>query len=320
MRVYALVLCALFALTSPAGAQEDTPARLQNLPDEQALSDHFPPIALTNGISGRALVRCEVAADGDSDCSVIEADPADWGFGDAAARLSENWRFTPATANGSAVESTRDVTVRFPNQVAEPLIIYPELHVRGVRGNVAADEDGARFYPQRAHVEGMTGRALIACAARSDRSLDCAVEREAPEGFGFGEAAVRIISNSLPADSPGRAPNAAFRAAIQFDFRAESEGDNPSRWERRPLEHDIANHYPRDQLLAGVGGRVMLGCRIRANRTLNCDVLEEEPGGVGFGAAAVVISREFLLSGDFFGQPGLAENDRITMPIRFVAP
>jgi hypothetical protein len=233
--------------------------------------------------------------------------------------LSHDWRFTPATTNGSAVASTRNIVVNFPNALPEPLIIYPELHVQAEPNNAASADDGARFYPERARVEGVTGRALVACAARSNRTIECTVEREAPEGFGFGEAAVRILSTGLPADSPARGPHMSFRATVQFDFRAENDGDTASRWERRPLAHDIGAHYPRDQLLAGVDGLVMLGCRIRANRRLNCEVLQEEPGGAGFGAAAVVISREFLLSAAAFGQPGMAENDRITLPIRFVA-
>lgn len=314
----ALAWFALVALTSVAWAEEDTPARVLNPPDEQTLSDYFPPAALTNGISGSAVVRCVVAPSGDSDCSVAQEDPVGWRFGDAATRLSRSWRFSPAMADGNPVASTREITVRFPNRGAEALIIYPELHVQAIRGNaVSVSEDDTRFYPHRAHVESVTGRALVACAARSDRTIDCAIERETPEGYGFGDAAVRILSNNLPPDSPVRALNISFRAAVQFDFRTDDEDESAPRWERRPVGRDLARHYPRDQLLAGVSGDVMLGCRIRANRTLDCQVLEEEPRGVGFGPAAIRVSREFLLSANWFGQPGLAENDRITLPIRF---
>ena len=53
-------------------------------------------------------------------------------------------------------------------------------------------QDFARNYPRRAMDESVSGRALLDCLVASDGLLTCAVVSETPEGYGFGEAALRV--------------------------------------------------------------------------------------------------------------------------------
>ncbi|AYV45811.1 hypothetical protein CFHF_11640 [Caulobacter flavus] len=51
----------------------------------------------------------------------------------------------------------------------------------------------ARYYPERAQREEIGGSATILCkVGDKGRLTDCQATREAPEGYGFGKAAVRL--------------------------------------------------------------------------------------------------------------------------------
>lgn len=51
--------------------------------------------------------------------------------------------------------------------------------------------------------------------------------------------------------------------------------------------------YPRDALEQGVGGTATLACTIREDGALTCEVAQESPQGMGFGEAALVLSRDW---------------------------
>lgn len=54
-------------------------------------------------------------------------------------------------------------------------------------------EDLSRFFPQRAADEYVGGKATIVCTVNADgRLIDCVVDRETPEGYGFGDAALSL--------------------------------------------------------------------------------------------------------------------------------
>ncbi|MBX9746024.1 MAG: energy transducer TonB [Hyphomonadaceae bacterium] len=52
--------------------------------------------------------------------------------------------------------------------------------------------DFARYYPPRAMEIGRSGTAVLFCVVRDDYGLDCSLAYEGPQGWGFGEAALRI--------------------------------------------------------------------------------------------------------------------------------
>lgn len=54
-------------------------------------------------------------------------------------------------------------------------------------------EDMAKFYPEKALDIGKEGGAVLECTVKKDRSLvNCTVASETPEGFGFGDAALKL--------------------------------------------------------------------------------------------------------------------------------
>lgn len=74
-------------------------------------------------------------------------------------------------------------------------------------------------YPVQALQLGLSGRVVVRCTARSDGApVNCQVVSEDPAGYGFGEAAVRIVERGrlAPLTIDGAATNATFQVTIPF--------------------------------------------------------------------------------------------------------
>lgn len=72
----------------------------QERPTAQHFARYFPPRALEASVSGAAMLSCLVNAHRELECVVESETPAGYGFGEAALRLSENFRLAPQTAYG----------------------------------------------------------------------------------------------------------------------------------------------------------------------------------------------------------------------------
>ena len=64
-------------------------------------------------------------------------------------------------------------------------------------------------------------------------------------------------------------------------------------WTQRPTARRISDLYPRSALNDGVGGRVVMECRVLGDLSVNCSVASETPSGVGFGRAALSASSSY---------------------------
>jgi len=68
-------------------------------------------------------------------------------------------------------------------------------------------------------------------------------------------------------------------------------------WERRPTAEEIAQFYPEAASEAGQGGRVTLRCRVtREGALVACEIAAEDPPGLGFGEAALRMTRLFRMT------------------------
>ena len=77
------------------------------------LQPSYPRGALHDGAEGRAIVRVLVGADGRvKDVVLVQADRPDF-FQATREQALRKWRFTPATLDGVAIETWREMTVRF---------------------------------------------------------------------------------------------------------------------------------------------------------------------------------------------------------------
>jgi TonB family protein len=337
-------LCGAVALGLAASAEaQQTRERLLTAPTAEALSDHFPPVPLALGVSGQVTLSCDVSSDGNSNCRATEETPADNGFGAAAETLASDWRFSPATENGSALASTVNTTIVFANEFNEPAPIDPAIYVAPPHALAPPNEmieslvvNACRIrigrpcttesigtlvqtsgYPPEAQSAGVNGRALIACVVRSNGSLNCGVEAEAPTGHSFGEAALEAIRR-IDTGSTQYAPGSVFRIPVEFGLRDENGRVQQRRYFRDLDPGDAVRRIlPERALRSERDGDVVLLCTIPPAGKLDCVVESETPANFGYGVAALRIYDDYGIDEAAAGLPGFAPGDRIRIPVRF---
>lgn len=81
-------------------------------PDAAAITRAYPSLAADLGIEGYGTISCQITLEGRAaDCEVLGESPAHWGFGAAAVKAAESFRFKPKTLDGAPVAGG---TVRIP--------------------------------------------------------------------------------------------------------------------------------------------------------------------------------------------------------------
>lgn len=197
-------------------------------------------------------------------------------------------------------------------------------------------------WPERALRLGRNGEATLRCAHDAAGVLsDCHVVHETPSGYAFGQAAVRMAKafRLKPTLSDGSAlmPGEVtfpvdFNVAEFRDprFRRNAVGSDPGQWpnsadrDRAQVQWEIGpsarvpyEYWPERALRREVSGEVVLKCLHDAKGMLgDCHILSEAPVEVGFGAAALRLSRRFKLKPTFDDGSPLAPGE-ITFPVPF---
>jgi hypothetical protein len=87
-------------------------------------------------------------------------------------------------------------------------------------------------------------------------------------------------------------------------------------WDERPGVEDFSRYYPREALMAGVNGQVVMDCLVAPDHSLRCAVVEETPTDRGFGDAGLRIANAFHILPEIDGQPTAGGRIRVTIPFR----
>ncbi len=158
-------------------------------------------------------------------------------------------------------------------------------------------------WPTKAYAEGRGGAAVIQCTvAVSGLLVDCTVVSESPAGSGFGQAAIALTPQLLfkPALKAGKPVPSVVKIPVDFHTYG---GPGPAAqvhlskvsWLAAPSYADVIAAYPEKAAAAGVGGHATLTCEfVRGGRLASCEVLREEPRGMGFGRAASKLADRFV--------------------------
>jgi TonB family protein len=186
------------------------------------------------------------------------------------------------------------------------------------------------YYPAAARAAGVSGFAKLLCHRTEHyRLADCTVLSETPAGSGFGAAALTLAGLSKDNPNITITPNPKGDA-VTFSFSAKPAWIIPNTlvplhtvkpsggWRTVPSAEDIARVYPRAAAARRTGGHVLLACLIaKDGRLPGCDVLDEQPAGLGFGEAALKLRPEFRMS-PVLREDGQPDGESlISLPINF---
>jgi TonB family protein len=184
-------------------------------------------------------------------------------------------------------------------------------------------QDVAAFFPKEAGRRGVSGTATIACKVVADGRLgDCEVIKERPAGLGFGEAALGL-SKTFRMTPPPPGQIGEQSVSIPFTFQAPrmaTAQDGAPRykpqWLRRPTEDELNAYYPEKAQDREIGGSARLTCKVvEGGKLSGCMVTEETPVGLGFGEAALKLSKIFRMT-----PPPPGATGEVTIPITFSVP
>jgi TonB family protein len=334
--VTASMAFALLAAPTVVAQGETRPAVWLKRPSAEDILGVWPVGALRKGLGGRATISCTVTLQGAlRDCRVVSESPQGAGFGGAAMSLTPQLLLKPALVNGAPVESRVELPVRFIE--SEPAIgsylkpatdtdFQPDRVMSNVPWRQAPSHaDVLAAYPERARSEKLGGRATLDCRLNKEGGLGgCELLREEPQNRGFGGAA-RALSKKFVGpteDAEGRS-TARVRTQVLFTFAPEMlDMATPvigrPRWTALPRGEDMVSAVPAQARQAGVlKARVVIECAVGASGGLEaCAVQSEEPAGLGYGEAAVTLSRRFGLA--IWSDEGLPTvGGRVRIPIRF---
>lgn len=217
--IAALVLSASAATAQPATPAAPSP-RLDRMPSASDFASNYPRRAQYEGVEGRAVLACNVNAQGTlENCSVASETPANYGFGPAVLNMARLFHFNVSSITpGMALRLP--VAFRVPQgETATPpapdnAMLSPQWLAAPTPAEIAAAAPVSR--------EG--GRALMDCVFNAQGGLEnCRAVASVPPTGGFGEAAVglaprfRIIPTTPSGASVAGTP---VRVAVEFPRRA----------------------------------------------------------------------------------------------------
>ena len=91
-------------------------------------------------------------------------------------------------------------------------------------------------------------------------------------------------------------------------------------WIAKPNGHAVSRAFPDLAMRLAIKGRTTLSCEVAATgEVINCQVVSETPAGMGFGAAGIVLSKDFKMSPALEnGQP--VGGATVKIPLSFSPP
>lgn len=90
-----MLALAFAALSTPAGAQVLPVPWAAQQPTARDFRDTYPRVALSESVEGRVILACTITDEYKLDCIVQSETPLEYGFGEAALRLSRLYVASP---------------------------------------------------------------------------------------------------------------------------------------------------------------------------------------------------------------------------------
>lgn len=313
---------AALALTLASGAalaQADQTLSADRQKSDIEVTDIWPASAL-NTQQGRVVAQCQVGASGTfSACQIESETPADQGFGPLTLKFLRDSKMKAGGGAGGVVR----VAFHFKRAESLPRKLNGQFDdLTWVETPTWAEVQAAFPVGAKADVADVQLR----CSLLPAGSLSaCRPIVESPRRQGFAEAAMALapkFSGHPPGDD---SVIGAVKTDVKFHFVRPS-GTEPRqfgkpRWLTR-IDMETANEmYPVAATKAGVDkGSARLHCDIVVGgRLTNCAAVSENPVGLGFGDAALKLSK--LMRMNPWSEDGVPlDGLSLTFPVNFSGP
>jgi len=325
-------LCTVIALgaTAAHGRPPDSPPKItrpawKRQPTGAIIESVMPKRAIEQGVDGKATIECSVSELGLlGNCKLVSEAPPGYGFGAAALAMAPFFQMTPLMADGKPVAGgtvTIPINWKLPREgrsvSGRSLLASPPWAAAPSWADMRA------AWPSRAQ-DVSDGFVTLRCRLTDEGApIGCVAISEAPEKLGF-EAAAKALAKSFRL-SFGAAEQPTLKTLavdIPFHFRDPDQGDprklGSPRWVRTLSPAAMAALYPAAARAAGVfTGRGWVHCVATSTGDLTeCAERREEPGGLGFGPAALEAAKIMRMNPwTVDGEP--VEGLGLTVPIRF---
>lgn len=319
-------------MLAAASAAEPPPEPVQapdwlRRPSRDDMMQVWPVEAMKRGQSGKAVIECDVSIHGAlGGCHVLSEEPAGAGFGAAALALTPQFLMKPGMINGKPVVGG---TARIPINFIAGDRVGPS-HTVKVAASVAWSQaptyaEMVAAYPKKARAQHVGGAATLSCKFAGDgRLADCRTTNEAPKALGFSTAAHSLVGKFRgPTKFDTGETTKGARTQLRFTFPVEMlDSTTPTigkpGWVATPTAEELRGAIPAQAVVAGVTtARVSLSCAVVAEGRLDaCEVVSEDPKGMGFDASTLNLAKAFRLT--IWTDDGLPSvGGRVRIPVRF---
>lgn len=211
-----------------------------SVPTRSELASLYPEGARAGGVTGRVEVECGIAPTGRlANCAIASETPLGYGFGRATLQIMSRFQAKPVAS--SEPRNIRLQVTWGPGpdgssfRVAPPPMIVPSSPSPS-RPTTASDrpviiqnaqweqlpsgDEFASAYPQGAVAKGVEGRTVMNCAVTEDGHLtECKIVSEAPQGQGFGQAAIAVSKFFKMAPTVNGVPVKGGHIFIPLDWK-----------------------------------------------------------------------------------------------------
>ena len=229
-----------------------------------------------------------------------------------------------------------------PSADSHTVVVRPTPPTGGtveVHGDDTAGGDFVAVWPATAYSARTDGDVKLSCQIDVfGLAESCQVLSESPRNKGFGHAALEL----RPTFRLKPAPDGPATRTLSFDlhFKAPDPqwgfGGDPHRviggplamrnvtmldnpvWAQAASYDDMVRAYP--PKAGKLDGYAAVHCMVLRGGALNgCQIIKEDPGKLGFGAAAVTLARQFRVAPETLAKH-YTSSLWVDVPIRFFAP
>jgi TonB family protein len=323
--VLALVLAASAASAAePRKKDYDTPADWLKQPDPMGLWALMPAGAVRKGVSGLAVIECEVAPLGTLEgCRLVSEKPAGLGFGQAALLAAPSLAMKPALKDGRPVASTVRIPLRFVNPSAQLGVFVTDLTIvrEPVWEAAPSFADMAAAWPDRSNAD--AAHISMRCEIGAGGSLKrCRIASQTSDDQSFAAAALALAPKfrlRMTPDSAEQLSKAIVNVPMHFTRpgRETPRTVVDPRWITSLDPEKVQALFPAKAADAGVrSGRGFADCAVAADgRLVDCKPAGAEPDGLGFAEAAVQVA-SIMQMNPWTDGGGPVDGVRIRLPVK----